>query len=190
MREKNEMVDDMFKYYERLESDNVILYFNGPVSQPVVEGIAELMRDKMRAEDAGMGAVQRVFAILVEQMQNIVRYSSERHVTKDDRQGEMGHGQIVVGREADGRFFVACGNKIKAGDGADISDHIEILRAMSREDLKAYYKERRKDVPASSSKGAGLGFVEMARKAAHPLDFEITPLDGDTSFFSMKVVAQ
>lgn len=182
------MATSLFRYYEDMQREGVILYFNGPVSQTMVEGIAELMRNKMRAEEAGMGAMQRVFAILVEQMQNIVRYSSERHISSEQCMGEMAHGQVVVGREESGEFFVACGNKIRSADGSVLTDHIETLRSMSKADLKAYYKERRKSL-RQTTKGAGLGFVEMARKASRPMDYDIVPVDGDTSFFSMKVVA-
>ena len=177
----------LFKYYEEMRNEGVILYFNGPVSQPVVESIADLMRSKMRAEEAAMASVQRVFAVLVEQMQNIVRYSTEREVG-GGLPGEMAHGQVVVGREEDGRFFVACGNKILTEDGGALSEQIDRLQAMNRDELKAYYKERRKAPECASPKGAGLGFVEMARKAAQPLDYSISPVDGSTSFFSVKVV--
>lgn len=179
------MTSELFSYYEHLRSRGVILYFNGPVSQTVVEGMAELMREKMRAEDAGMAVVQKVFAILVEQMQNIVRYSAERAISS----GQLAHGQVVVGREDDGRFFVACGNKIRSADGEGLVRRIEHIRALSDQDLKAYYREvRRADLP-DGALGAGLGFIEMARQAARPLDFCITPLDPDTAFFAMKVVA-
>lgn len=180
----------LFKYYEEMEEEGVILYFNGPVSQGVVESIADLMRTKMRAEEAGMGSVQRVFAVLVEQMQNIVRYSSERQADGGDRRGEMAHGQVVVGREEDGRFFVACGNKVQADDCDDLSEHIRLLQGMNKDELKAYYRERRKLPGSGTLKGAGLGLVEMARKASRPLDYTIVPVDASTSFFSMKVVTQ
>jgi len=180
----------LFRYYQEMQKEGAILYFNGPVSQGIVESIAESMRDKMRAEEAGMGSVQCVFSILVEQMQNIVRYSSERHVSQGVGEGEMAYGQIVVGRESDGCFFVACGNRIRVADECELVGHIETVRGMSKAELKAYYRERRKSPSPLSVKGAGLGFVEMARKSARPMDFNIVPLDCETSFFSMKVVAQ
>jgi len=180
----------LFKYYDEMQKEGVILYFNGPVSQVVVESIADLMRSKMRAEEAAMGSVQRVFSVLVEQMQNIVRYSSERQVDNPEYQGEMAHGQVVVGREEDGRFYVACGNKIMTQDSDELSEQIKLLQTMDRDELKAYYKERRKLPDCGSAKGAGLGFVEMARKASQPLDYDIVPVDAKTSFFSMKVVTQ
>lgn len=183
------MPDYLFKYYEEMQDEGVILYFNGPVSQNVVEGFVQLMRNNMQAEAAGMGVVQRVFSILVEQMQNIVRYSSDRAVSNGMHDGEVGHGQVVVGRERGGKFFVACGNRIRAVDGGELTKQIEAVRSMSKESLKEYYRTRRKSPSPLSAKGAGLGFVEMARKAARPMDFDIVPLDADTAFFSMKVVA-
>lgn len=181
------MTSELFSYYENLRSQGVILYFNGPVSQSVVEGMAQLMRDKMRAEDAGLGVVQKVFAILVEQMQNIVRYSVER--SPGEHAPALAQGQVVVGREDDGRFFVACGNKIRSADGEGLVRRIEHIRKLSEPDLKAYYREARRTATPEGSLGAGLGLIEMARQAARPLDFSVTPLDTDTSFFAMKVVA-
>jgi len=180
----------LFKYYDEMEQEGVILYFNGPVSQSMVESIAELMRSKMRAEEAGMQSVQSVFSVLVEQMQNIVRYSSDRRAAGAEPRGEMAHGQVVVGREKDGRFFVACGNRVLTEHCGELSRHISALQGMNKDELKAYYRECRRRPDCATTKGAGLGFVEMARKAAGPLDYAIVPMDGSTSFFSMKVVTQ
>ncbi|MEF2232155.1 MAG: SiaB family protein kinase [Pseudodesulfovibrio sp.] len=180
----------LFKYYDEMEQEGVILYFNGPVSQAMVESIAELMRSKMRAEDAALHSVRSVFAVLVEQMQNIVRYSSDRRAAGAELRGEMAHGQVVVGREKDGRFFVACGNRVHTADCRELARHIATLQGMTKEELKAYYRECRRSPGRATEKGAGLGFVEMARKAAGPLDYAIVPVDASTSFFSMKVVTQ
>ena len=174
--------------FEKLEKEGVILYFNGPVTQGVVEGLARLMRRKMASEDLGMKTARTVFTLLVEQMQNIVRYSAEREETERD-EGGVGHGLVIVGRERDGRMYVACGNRIRTEDGPRLTERIERVRGMSKEDLKAYYKERLRCEPDPDSRGAGLGFIEMARKAGGPLDFSIMDLEGGTSFFSMKVVA-
>lgn len=181
------MTGELFEYYENLRKNGVILYFNGPVSQSVVEGMAELMREKMRAEDAGMTMMQKVFAILVEQMQNIVRYSAERDAGQSS--AALAHGQVVVGREEDGRFFVACGNRVRKGECAELARRIEHIRGLSGQALKDHYRAMRRAQTPEGSLGAGLGLIEMARQSARPLDFRITPLDTDTSFFAMKVVA-
>ena len=182
------MAIELFKYYEEMQKYGTILYFNGPVSQSVVEGIADMLRDKLKADSTGMGAVQRVFSVLVEQMQNIVRYSSERIERADGWEGEIAFGTLLVGREDDGNYFVACGNRIKNHEGEYIARRIDIIQGMNKDDLKTYYKECRRKKKNDSEKGAGLGFIEMARKAVRPLDYTIIPMDEDSSFFMMKVV--
>lgn len=182
------MMPAIFYDYDQLHRDGVILYFSGPVSQDVVEGFAELIFRRMCSEETGRPVARRIFALLVEQMQNIVRYSCERAAPEAGGAG-IAHGQVVVGRETDGRFFVASGNRIRAEEAVRLSESISQLRAMDPPDLKAYYRERRRSGPDQSSQGAGLGFIEMARQAARPLDFTIVPVDQDTSFFSLKAVA-
>ncbi|GAB7024426.1 SiaB family protein kinase [Salidesulfovibrio brasiliensis] len=182
------MTPKMYDCYESLMGDGIILYFNGPVSQGVVEGVADLMRQRLRNEEAGMKLSHRIFAILVEQMQNIVRYSKEREPVDVDGES-IANGQVIVGREDDGRYFVACGNRIAAADGDRLSEKLNRVSSMNKEELKRYYKDCRRRGPDPDSKGAGLGFIEMARKAEGPLDYHIRPVDGETAFFSMKVVA-
>lgn len=181
------MTPELLEYYEHLHSRKVILFFSGPVSQGVVEGVAELMREKLRLEQAGTGVAQRVFAILIEQMQNIARHSAER--CTPDGEVVMAHGQVAVGREDDGRFYVACGNRVRTADCGGLARRMEEIRSLSGDDLASQYRLLRRAKRPAKSLGAGLGLIDMARKAARPLDFRITALDPDTSFFAMKVVA-
>lgn len=181
------MTPELLSYYEELHSRKVLLFFNGPVSQGVVEGVAEIVRERLRQEQSGPGVAQKVFAILIEQMQNIARHSAER--SAQGSEVLMAHGQVAVGREDDGRFYVACGNRIRTADSGGLVDRMERLRALSGPELKDHYRRLRRVELPKDSLGAGLGLVEMARQAARPFDFRVTPLDGDSAFFAMKVVA-
>jgi hypothetical protein len=108
---------ELYPYYQEMQNQGTILYFNGPVSQTVVEGIAELLRDKMCADKTGLGSVQRVFSVLVEQMQNIVRYSAERIEGSNGFEGELAFGTLMVGHEEkDGSYSITCGNRVKTVD--------------------------------------------------------------------------
>ena len=56
---------------------------------------------------------------------------------------------------------------------------------MSKDELKALYKEQLRAEPEDGSKGAGLGFMEIARRASKPIEFDFTDL-GDYAFFALK----
>lgn len=171
-----------------LRDNRVVFYFNGPLSQAVIEGVGGAVRDKLRYEDERIGRVQKVFSILVEQMQNIVRYSTDRRdATPQDE--EIAYGRIIVGIDEDGTYYVSSGNRIHASDGQKLHSKIAPIQEMTQDELRVLYKEMRKKGPDSDSKGAGLGFIEMARKSSDRLNYSIESIDDRSSYFSMKVKA-
>ena len=48
---------------------------------------------------------------------------------------------------------------------------------MNKEELRALYKEQLRAEPEEGSKGAGLGFMEIARRASKPIEFDFTDVD-------------
>jgi hypothetical protein len=57
---------------------------------------------------------------------------------------------------------------------------------MTLEEIKrAYQNTLRADLP-EGSKGAGLGFLTVARDASEPLDFEFVPCAGGRQMFYLK----
>ena len=59
---------------------------------------------------------------------------------------------------------------------------------MSADELKIFYKEKLKSKPDMSSNNAGLGLIEMARKASKPIEYRIDDADEKISFFSIKAI--
>jgi hypothetical protein len=69
-----------------------------------------------------------------------------------------------------------------------IRNQLEHLREMDKEQLKAFYRDRRKTTTKPDSRGAGLGFIDMARKASQPIEYDFKPINDHHAFFSIKVV--
>ena len=168
--------------------ETILFYFNGPLSQKVIEGVGDAIKDKLLCDDAEMGRIQKVFSLLVEQMQNVIRYSADRRWA-ENLDSEIAFGQITVGLDEDGNYFVSAGNRIHSADSHKLHRKISYIQQMSPEELRALYKEVRKKGPDADSKGAGLGFIEMARKSSERLDYAIEPIDETSSYFSMLVKA-
>lgn len=182
------MIDiNLYDYYQFLKKEGIIFSFSGPTSQSVVEGIGEALRQQMELEETAVTISHRVFAIFVEQMQNVVNYSAEKVSGAKEEGGDLRHGMVVVGKE-NGRFFILSGNYIKKEDAKRITALLDTLRGMSKEELKAFYKEqRRKEIP-EGSKGAGLGLIETFRKASAPLEHRLHSVDEVFDFISIHAV--
>ena len=83
--------------------------------------------------------MRNVFAIFVEQMQNIVRYSAELEgEDEEDEKTEIRYGVLSIGIDKD-KLFVACGNKIHRKDVAKLNQRLAELRTADKQELKDLY---------------------------------------------------
>jgi hypothetical protein len=177
---------DIRELYTGLKKEGIIFCFCGSVSQSVVEGIGETLWQRLEMEGTEVGTIGRVFPIFVEQMQNIVSHSAEKIASEKEGGEEIRFGIMIVGKSPEGRFYVRCGNYVEKENAEVLRQRLESLSQMDKEQLKELYKEQRRQAKTQgASKGAGLGFIDMARRASSPLEFDIVPVDEDTSFFSM-----
>ncbi|KJU87204.1 hypothetical protein MBAV_000602, partial [Candidatus Magnetobacterium bavaricum] len=84
------------------------------------------------------------------------------------------------------RYFVASGNTILASDKARIHEKVKKITGMDPAALKDYYRQLRKSGNETHGRGAGLGLVEIQRKASVPLQYSINDINETTAFFSLK----
>lgn len=180
------MVDSLYDFKNDLGNRGIFLSFSGPISQDLMVEMGATLKQKMRLEEAGKSSVLRVFSMVVENAQNIIHYSAEKYSTAD-KSKELSLGIITVGHE-DGHYFVLCGNMIKNENVDNLRRKLSRLKGMTKEELKDEFRKQRKKKPDENSKGGGLGFIEMARKASRPIEFDFRKIDRELSFFSVKIV--
>jgi len=163
----------------------VFLSFSGLMSQDLMVEMGEIVKTKMKLEGASISTILKVFSILVELNQNIIHYSAERLTSATRPTENGGCGLIAIGQEM-GHYFLLSGNLIEVEKVERLEQRLTWLNQLNSDDLKRYYKESRKKTPDQDSKGAGLGFIEVARKTSRPLEFDFQPIDARMSFFSLK----
>ncbi|MEZ5828988.1 MAG: SiaB family protein kinase [Hyphomicrobiales bacterium] len=174
-----------------LHSQGVIFAYSGYVTEPVLSGVGEALKQKLTIDDADTKTLRSVFAIFVEQMQNIIRYSAEKAeqplppASEKGALKEIRYGILTIGREGDD-YVVCAGNLIRRADVARLRERLNQIKGMNKAELKALYKEKLRSEPEAGSKGAGLGFMEIARRATRPIEFDFAEVDADHSFFALK----
>ena len=180
------MIQDLFRFRETLTQEGIYLCFTGPLSQSLMEDIVGNLRRKMKSEGVNLSIIMNTFSIAVELIQNMIRYSAET-VPADQEPAEFRQGILIVGHE-ENHYFVLSGNLIKNTQVPALQDRLMTLSSMTQEELKQHFKEERKKPMNPDTSGAGLGFIEVARKARQPLEFSFQPVDEQVSFFSFKTI--
>ncbi|MEO1551672.1 MAG: SiaB family protein kinase [Pseudomonadota bacterium] len=177
------LAQDLHNFRALLRKNGIMFAYSGYVSEAVLSGVGEALKQKLSTEDTDTKTIRSVFAVFVEQMQNIIRYSAEG----DDKiaDSELRYGVLTVGA-MDGQYEVQAGNLILARDRARLLSRLQDISSMDKAQLKLAYKERLRAGPDESSKGAGVGFIEIARRASAPLSFDFLDIDADHAFFALK----
>lgn len=185
------MISNMLDYYKMIRDNNISIIYNGPIWSGGVEGLGQTLRNRLAIDDLPLSISQSVFSVFVEQMQNMLNYSAEmesfhRETTGEDLQ--IATGVFILGI-IDKQYFIQCGNKIRNESIALVKERIDLLNTMDKAELRKYYKERmRAEDDNPESKGAGIGLIEIARRASSKMDYEFSPLDEDGySFFTLFV---
>ncbi len=183
---------ELFDLRESLRDAGVILAYCGYVTEPVLTGVGDALKQKLAVEELDTKTARRVFAVFVEQMQNIIRYSAEKEPTdapplasRSAPAREIRYGIVTIGRNGGG-FVVKAGNLVEGEDVARLRTKLERIQRADRAELRALYKDTLRTEPDETSKGAGIGFIEIARRASRPITFDFIDIDGRLAFFALE----
>lgn len=180
------LATELFELRNTLARSSVMFAYSGYMTEQVRLAIGETLKQKLSMEDANVQTVRSVFAVFVEQMQNIIRYSAER-VPEDhsDDVEDLSYGILTIGKE-DNDYVLLSGNVILREHIDRVSKRLKEVQGLDHVQLKRLYKTKLKEGPDEFSQGAGIGFVEIARRASRPIEFDFADVDQNRSFFALK----
>jgi hypothetical protein len=175
---------DLFSLQQTYNQQRIMLCFNGPLTRSLIEEIGNALRNYMERENATASSAMDVFGAYIELTQNIRHYA-----TRKGWDVAAATATVIIARDAEGRYVVSAGNFVDALDGPELEARVNALATMDKAQLKAQYKEQlRKPREEGAITGAGLGLIDLARKASEPLACSLRTFDDGRAFFSMRVV--
>lgn len=168
-----------------LRRRGVVFAYSGYVSDDILGGVGEALRRKMASEEAARGTIRSVFAVFVEQMQNVIRYSAERLEGGGAAAERLSYGILVIGRD-EASYVVHSGNVIDPSEVAPLRARLAGLAAMDEAELRAAYKARLHDAAPTVGGGAGVGLIDIARRASRPIGFDFLDMEDGRTFFAIE----
>jgi Family of unknown function (DUF6272) len=165
-----------------LRRKGIIFAYCGYVTESVLSGLGEALKQKLTIEDTSAKTMRSVFAVFVEQMQNIIRYSEER--LPPDAEDAMRYGLLTIAQDG-GDYVVYRGNMIRADDVERMRQSLAEIMTLDKGALRTRYKEQLRSDQVLR-RGAGIGLIEIARRSSKPLEFDFVEIDERTAFFALK----
>lgn len=175
---------DLYDLKDTLTKDEILICFAGPFSHSIIEELGTAVKHYLEAEQVTKSSLMSVFSIFIEQSQNIKRYAERKGA--EGKETFFNGGIVVIGKEGE-QYVVCSGNFVEPDDIKDAVARIDRLKGLDPQELKAVYKEQmRKELQPGGS--AGLGLIDMARKASAPLQYTLKTTDDQRCFFSLKAI--
>jgi hypothetical protein len=171
---------NLYDYHFR-SKQNILLSYKGPVNKHVLSIMSSYIKDLLSYHEK---ISKKIFKIFVELAQNISIYSEERNKYGRNTE-ESGVGTIVIIETAKS-FHLITGNLLKTSEVEGLRNKCEHINKLDVKELRSY-KRSRLELPDSEKGGANVGLIHVAITSENPLDYEISKIDENISFFTLSV---
>jgi len=191
MREKGSgvfrLIDrNLLEVQSILRNNGILISFSGRLSQQLIEEYGDAVKTYLESESRPKNEIFHIFSIFIEMTQNIKNYCTSK--TDSVSCDQIAQSSIVTIGKDDQGTYICAGNLIEHTDARPLGERIDALVHLDKDGLKTLYKERLKSSEPKDGFGAGIGLIDMARKATSPIQYSVTEYADNLSFFTIKAV--
>ena len=177
-----EFMDFVYSVHENMVGNDIMLIYEGEVNQDITKTFTTMTQKNLEDGDTSLPIKKRVYHVMVECLQNIGKHSDNAESGLPEVPGT---GIFMVSKSTDG-YFVVTGNPIANSRIEEITEMIETVNKMDKDEIKAYYKKKILESRISDKGGAGLGFIDIVKKTGNKIEFHFRKINDIASFFIMK----
>ncbi|SDJ96583.1 hypothetical protein SAMN05421823_101540 [Catalinimonas alkaloidigena] len=170
----------IFDLHRTMVAKSLILAYEGEFTQEITKSVLSMAERNLDSLGEESNIKRKVFNVMVECLQNIAKHSDEFPETT-----LRNSAIFMIGKE-EGDYIISTGNPIQKDKVDFLRSKLDEINSLDKDGLKALYKEIIKNGELSDKGGAGLGFVDMARKSGNKLEFGFEPIDSHTDFFMLQ----
>ena len=171
-------IQHVYDIYKTMSDNDLSIIYEGQFDQEITKAVLSMVERNFSDGDMAELTKKRIFNIMVEVLQNICKHQSSNG---DDA------AIFIVGKQKDD-FALISGNSLQNKDREKIRVILDNINTLDKDGLKVLYKEAKLKSVISDVGGAGLGFIDIARKSGNKLSYSIRKISEEKSFFVFKSV--
>lgn len=177
---KVDLLDKVAEFYEDLNRENILLVHHGEVTQDILRSLLSLTKEQFkRSKDIKKVVKKRVFNIMIECVQNIKRHA-------DDVPDEKLASSIFMIGLVDDDYFIVSGNILSKKNVEFLDTQLTKINGLDKDGLDKLYYDVIRNGHINERGGAGLGFVDMARRSGQNFEFHFDEMDDKYCFFTFQ----
>lgn len=158
------------------------MYYKGEITDDAISIVIAEMEDCLYREQTPKRVHKKIIYIIVECLQNIYNYFRDKPYQK--ALNDESCLDIISNTEY---YTINVSNYVCSEHYQSIIKKIEYINSLSAEQLHELYLKVLSSQKVSSSGGAGLGLIDIARKSGRKLSYILTPNNNGDIYFTLQI---
>lgn len=171
-----------YKYFNTFEKDKLMFVYMGALSNHMVISSINLIEKNISKDNNFRKLRRKLSFLMIESFQNIIRYGDE----PSDKQFRYRKEMFMV-RNIGGTFYIGSVNLIENPKIQYVQNKLHEVNRLDGKELNELYRKILTNNQFTQAGGAGLGFIEMARKTSQKLHFDFEKIDDTYSYFYLLI---
>ena len=140
--------------------------YNGAVSDELMLTLADMLKARLIAHDDSKRS-KLIFSVFMEGVQNLIWHGSGQ----DDDAG------MILITEHEKEITIMCGNRIEKDKTQGLKDRLAQIEGADKDTIRQLYRDGMSHASEHEGPGSGLGLLEIARRATHPISYTFVDVD-------------
>jgi hypothetical protein len=169
-------------FFNAFKKDTLCFAYMGHLTNQLVISAINLIEQHVEEDLNSKKIRHKLSFLMIESFQNILRYGDEPANKKLVYRKEM-----FMVRKIEGTYYIASTNLIENKKIEYVKSKLNEVNELDTENLHQLYRKILTNNKFTSAGGAGLGFIEMARKTNEKLQFDFEKINDEYSYFYLLI---
>ena len=130
----------IYELHKTMVERSLILVYEGEFTQEITKSVLAMAERNMDAIGETSNIKRKVFNVMVECLQNIVKHAEDTGEEEEEIELPNGSAVFMIGQEED-KYIVTSGNPIVNAKVEMLQDKLEHINSLDKDGLKTLYKD-------------------------------------------------
>jgi hypothetical protein len=165
-----------------MPGSGLFLDYSGRIDYGTINSLLKTLKSSEEFRKLDKTTGKRLYGILNECLENIAKHSEKNYVFDFKFQPS------ISARELNDNISIIAGNPVNKGQAVKLIRKLDRINQLENEDLTALYDEIINKEAKKDNNGAGLGLIMIKLKSGNKINYNITVIDDDFSFFEITIL--
>lgn len=161
-----------------------ILSYQGPFSFSTIDWLLSEFKMAAQDNDLSFKIYKKMISVMIEALENISKYSDRHYCNGENASGFCP--SFTISRN-DSVIEMETTNPVRNEDVNPLRERMDVVNSQDSEALKELYRSTMTNGEFTSSGGAGLGFIEIAKTTGNKLEYNFKNLSEEYTLYTFRV---